>query len=414
MTNLMTEEDEYYQEIVEGLLAFIDQGVVPIESEHAEFLADEYNIYDSNGLMSQKYREISQQVRELSAEAGFYSLYGADELGGGDLPASGIVQVEEALMHKYAPNRGLIHESVIPSPFTNGVSPLLLQLKDEVLEPRIDAIRDGTATLCFALSEPDAGSDVYNLRTRATPTDDGGWVINGQKQWISNAAHASHAFVFAITDPDAVKERRGGITCFFVDTTDEGFSVDSGIPLMNSRGSNATIISLTDLKVTRDQIVGEEGRGLNLALGGISRGRLTMSAKCVGMARWALDQSIAYAKTRKTFGRNIGDHQMTQAKLAEMARYIDSCMSAGARTAAMVDAGEDARKEASIVKMAATEMVGRVRDEAIQIHGGLGLTNELGLESGYRYARMLRIPDGTSEIQRRTVAKLLLKGDTKL
>lgn len=409
----LTEDEQYYEEIVDGLLTFIEKGVVPIEEEHKAFLADENNIFDGSGLMTEEYRTINRQVRELSAEAGFYSLYGAESLGGGDLPASGIIRVEEALHHKYAPNRSIIHESVIPSPFTNGLSPLLLKLKDEILEPRIDAIRDGTATLCFALSEPDAGSDVYNLRTRATPTEDG-WVINGQKQWISNAAHASHAFVFAITDPEAVKERRGGITCFFVDTTDEGFSVDSGIPLMGSRGSNATIISLTDLKVTRDQIVGEEGRGLNLALGGISRGRLTMSAKCIGLARWALDQSLEYANTRKTFGRTIGSHQMIQVKLAEMARDIYLCKSAVERTAAMVDAGEDSIKETSIVKMACTEMVGRVLDEAIQIHGGLGLTNELALEAGYRYARMLRIPDGTSEIQRRTVAKQLLSGNTKL
>lgn len=413
MTLELTEDKQYYAEIVDGLLTFIEKGVVPIEEEHQAFLADENNIFDASGLMTEEYREINRKVRELSADAGFYSLYGAESLGGGDLPASGIIRVEEALHHKYAPNRSIIHESVIPSPFTNGLSPLLLKLKDEILEPRIDAIRDGTATLCFALSEPDAGSDVYNLRTRATPTEDG-WVINGQKQWISNAAHAAHAFVFAITDPEAVKERRGGITCFFVDTTDEGFRVDSGIPLMGSRGSNATIISLTDLKVTRDQIVGEEGRGLNLALGGISRGRLTMSAKCIGLARWALDQSIEYANTRKTFGRTIGSHQMIQAKLAEMARDIYLCKSAVERTAAMVDAGEDSIKETSIVKMACTEMVGRVLDEAIQIHGGLGLTNELGLEAGYRYARMLRIPDGTSEIQRRTVAKQLLSGNTKL
>src|SRR5699024_9970719 len=370
MTLELTEDEQYYEEIVDGLLTFIEKGVVPNEEEHQAFLADENNIVDESGLMTEEYREINRKVRELSAEAGFYSLYDAESLGGGDLPASGIIRVEEALHHKYAPNRSIIHESVIPSPFTNGLIPLLLKLKDEILEPRIDAIRDGTATLCFALSEPDAGSDVYNLRTRATPTEDG-WVINGQKQWISNAAHASHAFVFAITDPEAVKERRGGITCFFVDTTDEGFSVDSGIPLMGSRGSNATIISLTDLKVTRDQIVGEEGRGLSLALGGISRGRLTMSAMCIGLARSALDQALEYANTPKSFGRTIGSNQLVQAKLAEMARDIYLCKSAVERTAAMVDAGEEAIKETSIVKMACTEMVGRVLDEAIQIHGGL-------------------------------------------
>ena len=402
-----------HKDIVDALFGFVDKAVAPLEEKHQDLLSEPTRIFDDRGLMSREYLEVSRQVRELSAEAGFYSLYGAEELGGGNLSATGIVAVQEAMHHRYGPDRTLVHESVIPSPFTNGLSPLLLQLDEGVLAERLDAIRSGTSTLCFALSEPDAGSDVFNLRTKATPVEDG-WVINGQKQWISNAAHATHAFVFAVTDPEAVKARRGGITCFFVDTDTEGFSVDAGIPLMGARGSNATIISLTDVHVTARQIVGEEGAALKLAMGGISRGRLTMSASCVGLARWALDMSVEYANTRRTFGRTIGEHQMVQAKLAEMAMEIYLCRSAVLRTAEMVDAGKASVKETSIIKARCTEMVGKVLDEAIQIHGGLGLTNELGLEAGYRYARMLRIPDGTSEIQRRTIAKRLLSGDLSL
>ena len=402
-----------HKEIIDALFGFVDKAVAPLEEKHRDLLEDPTRIFDERGLMSPEYQDVSRQVRELSAEAGFYSLYSAEELGGGNLSATGVVAVQEAMHHKYGPDRTLVHESVIPSPFTNGLSPLLLELDPQLLAERIDAIRDGVATLCFALSEPDAGSDVLNLRTKATPVE-GGWVINGQKQWISNAAHASHAFVFAVTNPDAVRERSGGISCFFVDTDTEGFSVDTGIPMMGSRGSNATIISLTDVRVSRQQIVGEEGAALRLALGGISRGRLTMSATCVGLARWALDMSVEYANTRRTFGRAIGEHQMIQAKLAEMAMEIYLCHSAVLRTAEMVDAGRSSIKETSIVKARCTEMVGKVLDEAIQIHGGLGLTNELGLEAGYRYARMLRIPDGTSEIQRRTIAKRLLGGDLDL
>jgi acyl-CoA dehydrogenase len=402
-----------HREIIDALFGFIDKAVAPIEEKHRDLLADPTRVYDERGLMSAEYRDVSRQVRELSADAGFYSLYGAEELGGGNLSATGIVAVQESMRHRYGPGRALVHESVIPSPFTNGLSPLLLQLDDEVLAERIDLIRRGTATLCFALSEPDAGSDVFNLRTKATPVE-GGWVINGQKQWISNAAHASHAFVFAITDAEAFRERRGGITCFFVDTDTEGFSVDTGIPIMGAPGSNATIISLTDVHVSRRQVVGQEGAGLKLALGGISRGRLTMSATCVGMARWALDMAVEYANTRETFGKKIGEHQIIQAKLADMAMEIYLCRSAVLRTAEMVEGGAPSVKETSIIKARCTEMVGKVLDEAIQIHGGLGLTNELGLEAAYRFARTLRIPDGTSEIQRRTVAMRLLSGDLTL
>lgn len=413
MSDTAAEQVAEHKEIIDALFGFVDKAVAPIEQENAELLADDRRVFDDRGLMTPEYQEVNRRVRELSADAGFYSLYGAEELGGGDLSASGIVAVQEAMHHRYGPDRTIVHESVIPSPFTNGLSPLLLKLDEGLMAEKIDAIRDGSATLCFALSEPDAGSDVFNVKTKATPVD-GGWVINGQKQWISNAAHASHAFVFAVTDPEQFKARKGGITCFFVDTDTEGFSVDTGIPMMGSRGSNATIISLTDVKVTPRQIVGEEGKAFKLALGGISRGRLTMSATCVGLARWALDMSIEYAKTRKTFGKTIGEHQLVQGKLAEMAMEIYLCKSAVLRTAQMVDAGEASIKETSIVKARCTEMVGKVLDEAIQIHGGLGLTNELGLEAGYRFARMLRIPDGTSEIQRRTIAKRLLAGEIAL
>ena len=413
MTDTATDEATEHKEIIDALFGFVDKAVAPIEQENATLLADDRRVFDERGLMTPEYQEINKRVRELSADAGFYSLYGAEELGGGNLSASGIVAVQEAMHHRYGPDRTIVHESVIPSPFTNGLSPLLLKLDEDLLAERIDAIRDGSATLCFALSEPDAGSDVFNVKTKATPVD-GGWVINGQKQWISNAAHASHAFVFAVTDPEAFKARKGGITCFFVDTDAEGFSVDTGIPMMGNRGSNATIISLTDVRVTPRQIVGEEGEAFKLALGGISRGRLTMSATCIGLARWALDLSLDYANTRKTFGKTIGEHQLVQGKLAEMAMEIYLCKSAVLRTAQMVDAGQPCIKETSIVKARCTEMVGRVLDEAIQIHGGLGLTNELGLEAAYRFARMLRIPDGTSEIQRRTIAKRLLAGETAL
>lgn len=413
MSDTAAEEAAEHKEIIDALFGFVDKAVAPIEQEHADLLADDRRVFDDRGLMTPEYQEINKRVRELSADAGFYSLYGAEELGGGNLSASGIVAVQEAMHHRYGPDRKVVHESVIPSPFTNGLSPLLLKLDEGLLAERIDAIRDGSATLCFALSEPDAGSDVFNVKTKATPVD-GGWVINGQKQWISNAAHAAHAFVFAVTDPEEFKARKGGITCFFVDTDADGFSVDTGIPMMGDRGSNATIISLTDVRVTPRQIVGVEGEAFKLALGGISRGRLTMSATCVGLARWALDMSLDYAKTRKTFGKTIGDHQLIQAKLAEMAMEIYLCKSAVLRTAQMVDEGQPSIKETSIVKARCTEMVGKVLDEAIQIHGGLGLTNELGLEAGYRFARMLRIPDGTSEIQRRTIAKRLLAGETAL
>jgi acyl-CoA dehydrogenase len=404
---------EEARETAHGLIQFIDRYVIPLEEEHDDLLGTERARYDETGRLRPEVLELRKQVRIESAKAGFYTMFGDPELGGGGLSETALVHVQEELTRHCGPHRPLIHENVVPSVFTNGLSPLLLHLRPEVRAKYIDGIGSGEKTFCFGLSEPDAGSDVQRIRTKAVRDGDE-WVINGTKQWISNAPYADYCVLFAVTDPEANKARRGGITAFFVDTSWEGFECTSVISILGHSGSNIGIITLEDLRVPDDHIVGTLHGGLALALLGISRGRLSMSALCVGTARWALAQAVEYANQRVTFDRPIGQHQAVQMMLAEMAMDIYSAKATVARTAWMVESGQKSIKETSITKALCTEMLGRVTDKAMQVHGGMGLTNELRIEEAWRHARALRIPDGTAEIQRRTIALRLLRGDTDL
>ena len=261
--------------------------------------------------------------------------------------------------------------------------------------------------MCFGLSEPDAGSDIFNMKTRAIREGDE-WVITGTKQWITNGPYADYAMIFAITDPDLFAQRKGGITGFFVDTKWKGFEVVSTIPIMGHLGAEIGILSFDQLRVPDQHRLGEVNQGLRVALRGVNTGRLGLSATCVGLARWALGQAVEYAKVRKTFGQPIGAHQSVQILLAESASDVYSAETMLIDCALKLERGEKALAETSMVKQHCTDASNRVFDRCMQVHGGMGLTNELRLEEGYRFTRSMRIPDGTSEIQRRTVARELL------
>ncbi|GAA1248985.1 acyl-CoA dehydrogenase family protein [Prauserella halophila] len=404
---------EEAEETANAVLSFIQRYVEPIEREHADLLEGERNRYDANGIYTPEVLKLRKQVRMASAEAGFYTMFGDEALGGGGLDEVSLVHIQEELNRVCGPYRPLIHENVIPSVFTNGLSPVLRQLRDDVRDRHLAGIASGEKTLCFGLSEPGAGSDVQRIRTRAVKDGDE-WVINGSKQWITNAPYADYCILFAVTDPEANSQRKGGITAFFVDTSSDGFDCSSVIPVLGHVGSHIGIVSVDDLRVPDDHVIGTLHNGLALALLGISKGRLSMSSMCVGLARWALGLSLDYANQRETFDSAIGEHQAIQIKLAEMAMDIYAAKSVVGRTASAVRDERRAIKETSIAKALCTEMLGRVCDAAIQVHGAMGLTNELRLQEAWRHARTLRIPDGTSEIQRRTIASRLLSGDDAL
>lgn len=393
--------------IGESLIRFVDQEVVPIEAANKALLSSDRTVFDEQGRFTADVEALKRQVRMKSAEAGFYTMFGPEELGGGGLGPVASVYLNWLVSAHCGPGRTLVHPVVIPSPFTNGLSPVLTALDPDLRDSYLPQLGSGDKTLCFGLSEPDAGSDVFAMKTRAIRDGDE-WVINGSKQWITNGPYADYAMIFAITDPDLVAARRGGITGFFVETDWPGFNVVSTIPIMGHLGAEIGILAFDGLRVPDRYRLGEVNQGLKVAMRGVNIGRLGLSATCVGLARWALVQATEYAKVRRTFGKPIGEHQAVQILIADSAAELYAAETMLLDCAEKLERGERALAETSMVKLHCTDAANRVFDRCIQVHGGMGLTNELRLEEGYRFTRAMRIPDGTSEIQRRTVARDLL------
>jgi acyl-CoA dehydrogenase len=269
---------------------------------------------------------------------------------------------------------------------------------------------NGTSTVCFAMSEPDAGSDAWAMSTRAVRDGDE-WVINGTKQWISNSPHATYAFLWAVTDEEMRRDRSGGISCFLVPTATPGFQVDSVLKLFEHAGGNEGIVSFSGVRLSDDYIVGTLNRGFDLALRGVSDGRIYNAGHCIGMARWALELATEYARSRKTFGNTISEYQGVTFQLAECAMEIYAAKTMSVDCARRFERGERALKELDIMKAYTTEMCFRVFDRCMQVCGAMGLTNEMKLVAGWHFARMVRVADGTGEIMRRNIARRLLKGD---
>ncbi|MDP2451770.1 MAG: acyl-CoA dehydrogenase [Polaromonas sp.] len=399
--------------MAEAVLRFVEREVLPLQQRHHHLLGSERTLFDASGRYVPEALALRQQVRKRSAELGFYTLFGDEKLGGGGQGAQVMAHVQEVLNHRVGPPQPLVQTVVLPSPFTNGLSPVLRHLKPDIFAHYRDGIASGDKTLCFALSEPDAGSDAFGMKTRAVRDGDE-WVLTGTKQWITNSPYADYAMVFALTDPEAAARHKGGVTGFFVDTRAPGFSVPRIINTMGHLGGDTGVIVLDGVRVRDDHRLGEVGRGLAVAMDGVNAGRMGMAASCLGLARWALDQAVEYAKVRKTFGVPIAEHQAIQLMLADSAMDIYAAKTMIQNCAWRIDNGQSATAQVSMVKAFSTEMLGRVMDRSIQIHGGMGLTNELRLEEGYRFARVMRIPDGTGEIQRRTIARQLLTGQADL
>ena len=399
--------------IAEAVLRFVEREVLPLQQRHHDLLGSERSLFDASGRYVPEALALRQQVRKRSAELGFYTLFGDETLGGGGQGAQVMAHVQEVLNHRVGPAQPLVQTVVLPSPFTNGLSPVLRHLKPDIFAQYRDGIASGDKTLCFGLSEPDAGSDVFGMKTRAVRDGDE-WVLTGTKQWITNSPYADYAMVFALTDPEAAARHKGGVTGFFVDTRAPGFSVPRIINTMGHLGGDTGVIVLDGVRVRDDHRLGDVGRGLAVAMDGVNAGRMGMAASCLGLARWALDQAVDYAKVRKTFGVPIAEHQAIQLMLADSAMDIYAAKTMIQNCAWRLDSGRAVTAQVSMVKAFSTEMLGRVMDRSIQIHGGMGLTNELRLEEGYRFARVMRIPDGTGEIQRRTVARQLLTGQADL
>ena len=406
---------------VTGMQQFVDSEVLPMEREMGDVLVDERKFFDETGKARPEVMEARKQVRMKSSAAGYYGMFAPDSVGGGGLGARSMVFVEEALYRRYGPGRplitwakGFLSQPTLAS-FVDGPSHMLVAVSDSVRKDYLPSIASGEKMVCFALSEADAGSDVWGIKTRARRDGDD-WVINGSKQWITNSPYADYAVVFAITNEEMLKERKGGISAFFVEMSGPGYTFDGVLPVMGHQGGDCGSMSFDNVRVPADRLVGVQDQGFQIAMFGISEGRVSISANCIGMCEYALDRSLEYAQQRMSFGKPISEYQAIQFMLADMAIDIYTMKYMVLQTAAQVEnfpqTGRLPVKEISITKAYAVEKTQECYDRAIQVHGGMGLTNEMPLNEGFRIARTLRIPDGTGEIQRRTIARQMLRGDT--
>jgi butyryl-CoA dehydrogenase len=256
---------------------------------------------------------------------------------------------------------------------------------------------------CFGLTEPEAGSDAARQRTRATRVD-GGWRLNGAKMWISLGNVAKVALIFAQTDPE---QAHRGLACFLVDTEDPGYQAQEIEHKMGLHGSDTAAISLDDVFVPDDAVLGEVGRGFKIAMSALDGGRYSVAAGCVGVCQGALDASVAYAKQREQFGRPIASFQLVQAMLAEMRVRTDAARLLVWRAGLLRDRGRPCTTEISIAKLYATEAAVWCANEAIQVHGGAGYVDDHPVERWFRDARVTTLYEGTSQIQKLIIGRAL-------
>jgi acyl-CoA dehydrogenase len=395
-------------DLITGLRSFLRSEVISRHEGASADLSDPWQTFGPDGRYTPGVLALLREVREASATAGYYTMTVPAELGGGGLGFEALYRAWEAIYHECGAHHWLGYAAV--AHWARGPSHVLAGARPAVREEVLPSLLAGTTTLCFCMSEPDAGSDAWMMRTSATPGVGGGWCINGTKQWITNGPYADHAVVFAVTDRDAATARRGGITAFLVAMGAPGVRVDSVIRMFGHGGGDEAIISFSDVEVGPDAMLGDEGSGFRLALSGASTGRLYNAARSVGLARWAMEGALGYAQERTAFGRAIYDNQAVSFPLAEGATELWAARLMGLECARRLDRGDPARTELAMAKAYSTEAAVRIIDRAVQVHGAMGFTNELGLAEAWQQVRRICVADGTSEIMRRQIAKAVAAG----
>jgi len=256
----------------------------------------------------------------------------------------------------------------------------------------------------FALSEPGCGSDAAALTTTARWAGDG-WVLSGSKMWITSGAHAGFHLVFARTDGAGA----GGISCFVVERGTPGLVVGKEEDKMGQRASGTVALHFDDCRLPHDHLLGERGAGYAIALSALGAGRVGIAALSIGLGEAAFAAGLAHARDRHAFGRPLADFQNTQFVLADCRGELDAAWLLALRAARLLDTGDKAAAETSMAKLFASEAAGRVVDRMVQLHGGMGYSRECIVERLYRDARVTRIYEGTSEVQRLVIARELLR-----
>ncbi|MFN4163378.1 MAG: acyl-CoA dehydrogenase family protein [Ferrovibrio sp.] len=366
------------------LRRFVRERLVPLEKQ----VADDDRVPDD--------------IRRAFAEMGLFGISIPEEYGGLGLDLAEEVELifemgwtSPAFRSMFGSNVGI------------GSQGILIDGTPEQKEKWLPKLASGEVIASFALTEPDAGSDAASLRTRAERQGDH-YVINGAKRYITNAPHAGIFTLMARTDQN--NKGAGGITAFIVEANSPGLSIGKPDKKMGQRGAHTADVIFDNVKVPAENVIGgKEGQGFKTAMKVLDRGRLHIAALCVGAAERLIHESVSYARERKQFGQPIAEFQLVQAMLADSRTeaYAARCMIREA--AARYAAGENVSMEASCCKYYASEMVGRVADRAVQIHGGAGYMQEYAVERFYRDVRLFRLYEGTSQIQQIVIARQMLR-----
>ncbi len=342
---------------------------------------------------------LGEEIKRKVIDLGFYAPNLPVEVGGGGLDHLTFTLLE----------RELGRASMALGVFWGRPSGILMGCEGEQRERYLLPAARGERFDALAMTEPGAGSDVRGMQCFAR-RDGGDWVVNGTKHFISHADLADFVIVFVATgEEETARGPKKRITCFLVDRGAPGFEIRPGYDSVSHRGYHNCILTFDDCRLSDAQILGEVHRGFELANEWLYATRITVAAGCVGRARRVFDLALTHAAKRRQFGQPIGRFQGVSFKLADMITEIDAANWLTLAAAWRLDQGLPADREIASAKMYASEMLARVTDEAIQIHGGMGLMSDLPLARFWRDARIERIWDGTSEIQRHIIGRDLLR-----
>ena len=380
----MIRDQEILNILLDNVSRFVRERLVPNEERVAET------------------DEIPADVVADMKSLGLFGLTIPEEYGGLDLTMEEEVRVMFEL-GKTSP----AFRSIIGTTVGIGSQGIVIDGTQEQKARWLPKMATGEVIASFALTEPEAGSDAASLRTRAERVGDH-YVINGTKRYITNAPQAGIFTLMARTNPDDL--RAGGITAFIVEANSPGISFGKRDKKMGQKGAHTCDVIFEDCKVPAENIVGgKPGVGFKTAMKVLDKGRIHIAAICVATAQRILDDTLRYAMERKQFGQQIAEFQLIQAMLADSQAelYAARCMVLDA--ARKRDAGENVSTEASCAKLFASEMVGRVADRAVQVHGGAGYMSDYGIERFYRDVRLFRIYEGTSQIQQIVIARNMIR-----
>ncbi len=285
-----------------------------------------------------------------------------------------------------------------------GEYPVMAFGTEEQKKKYLPLMASGQKIAAYALTEPGSGSDAGAMRTTCRLEGDH-WVLNGQKNWITNSTAAELFIVYATMDP-AMKHK--GVCCFIVEKGYEGFTIGKHEETMGVRASGTCPLAFDNVKVPKENLLGEQGKGFNIAMAALDTGRVGIAAQAVGIAQAALDNALRYSKERQQFGRQIAEFQLVQEMLVKMATEIEAARLMVWRAALKRDSGEKFTKEASMAKWYASEVAVKAALDSIQVHGGYGYSKEYPVERLLRDSKVTQIYEGTSEVQKLVIARQLL------